>query len=491
MFAPLPKPFAKASGFTLVEVGLASVLMAALVSGFLLLAADELRLSAAQSSGMALSSLNTAVNQYEAKFSTNLANHTAIPIPGFANVVNPYAPTTVELFELGFLKTSVPTGVYGIAVNPTVTAGTPSGLVWVLQPFTNYAGKPSQDLAGAAMLSAGGDAAISTIANPGIIEGADGWTATNPQTGTAAIVAMRNGAGSAAYVRLDGSTPMQGSLSFNNFNLSSVNSLSAANASVAGGLTAGSVASSGNVTAGGSVTGNAVAATGGVSGSSLSASALNTNSVFFGSSALYSDGWNSVIRNTNGALYVENFGGGLEPTVTSQLVTPGGNGVQIGSTYYYGDSQNSAIRQDGTLFVQNNAGSAPGNLDAGHITAEGYMQVNGFAAAGSGCSPNGLIGQNGAGSPLFCVNGIWKSVGGPNYTWATAQNTGKVSNLSAVAVCPAGTQMVAGGGVCDAGFATYLRYSLPMPSSNAWEAICDDYNDRSPGTTTAWVECAF
>jgi type II secretory pathway pseudopilin PulG len=137
MFAPLPKPLTKASGFTLVEVGVASVLMAALVSGLLLLAADELRLSAAQSSGMALSTLNTAVNQYEARFSTNLVNHTAVPIPGFANVVNPYSPTTVELFELGFLKTSVPTGVYGIAINPTVTGGTPSGFVWVIQPFTN------------------------------------------------------------------------------------------------------------------------------------------------------------------------------------------------------------------------------------------------------------------------------------------------------------------------------------------------------------------
>lgn len=487
--APRP-PAVKTAGFTLIEVGIAAVLMAVLVSGLLLLAADQLRLSAAQASGMALSTLNTAVSQYEAKFSTNLINHTAVPIPGYANVVNPNSPTTTELFELGLLKTSVPTGIYGVAISTTVTAGTPSGFAWIIKPFTNYAGAPSQDLAGAAMLSAGGDAAMSTVASPNVITGADYWSAANPQPNTAAIVAMRNGAGSAAFVRLDGSTPMLGSLSLNGYDLNNVNNLNAAAATVTGGLTAGNVTSTGNVSAGGTVTAGAVTA-GSVSGTTLTATTLNQNSVFFGSSALYSDGWNSIIHNASGALYVENANGTLAPTVTSQVVTTGGNGVQIGSSYYYGDTLNSAIRQDGTLFVQNNAGSAAGNLDAGHVTAEGYMQVNGYAAAGAGCAPNGQIGQNGAGSPLFCVNGVWTGVGSKNYTWATAQNTGKVSNLAAVAVCPAGTQMVAGGGVCDAGFATYLRYSLPMPASNAWEAICDDYDDRSPGTTTAWVECMY
>lgn len=444
-----------------------------------MLAADELRLSAAQSAGMALSAVNTAVNQYEATFTPNLANHTAVPISGYGNVANPYAPTTTELFELGFLKNSIPLGIYGVSINTTLTNGTPSGYVWRIQPFTNAAGSASQDLAGAAMLSAGGDAAMSTVASPNVLTGADGWTTTNPQTNTAAIVAMRNGAGSAAYVRLDGSTPMQGNLSLNNYNITNVGTLSGANAAL-----------SGNLTAAGTVSGGTVSSSGAVTGTTLTATATG-NDVFFGSSALYSDGSNTVVRNNGGALYAQDYSGNLKPVVSSQLVTPAGNGVQVGSSYYYGDGSNSAIRQNGGLYVQNQAGTGAANLDANSITAEGYMQVNGVASAGAGCAPNGLMGQNGSGSPLFCVNGVWKSVGGNNYTWVMAQNTGVVSNLAAVAVCPAGTTLVAGGGNCDAGFATPLRYSTPLLGSNAWEAICDDYNDRSPGTTTAYAECAY
>lgn len=385
---PINRASKRQSGFTILEVGIASVLVAMLGSSVLMFIADELRTSEAQSAGLALTALNTAVSEYEAQFAINLTNHTAVPIPGYANVANPYAPTTTELYELGFLKTPVPTGVYGVTISQPVQNGTPSGMVWLIKPFTDNLNQPSMALAGAAMIAAGGDAAFSTVASPGVVEGADGWTATNPQTNTAAVLAMRNGAGSAAYVRLDGSTPMQGSESFNGYNLTNAGTVSAA-----------------------TVNAQTVAASGNTSGATLTATAEG-NDVFFGSSALYSDGWNTVIRNTGGALYVQNFSGTAEPVVASQFIAPAGNGVQIGSSYYYGDSWNSAIRQNGTLYVQNQAGSGAANVDANRLTAEEYVQVNGWAAVGWGCSPSGLLGQDGSGKVLNCVNGVWQNLGG-------------------------------------------------------------------------------
>ena len=408
-------------GFTLVEVGIAAVLVAMIGSGVLMFIADELRTSEAQSAGTSLATLNSAVSAYEAQFAANLASHTTIPIPGYANVANPYAPTVTELTELGFLKTPVPLGVYGISINSTVTNGLPSGMVWRIAPFLDNLGRPSQDLAAAAMISAGGDAAFSTTASPSIVTGADGWNATNPQANTAAIVAMRNGSGSAAYLRLDGSTPMQGSLNVNNNNITNANAVSAANVTTgslsSGSISTGNLTASGAISAGGNITGANLGASGNVSGSTLTATAMG-NDVYFGSSALYSDGWNTVIRNTGGALYVQNFSGAALPIVTSQVVTPAGNGVQVGSSYFYGDGSNSAVRQNGTLYVQNQAGSGAANLDANWLTAEGYVQTNGYASAGAGCGPNGLMARDASG-PLFCVNGVWTSPnsGGAQGTW--------------------------------------------------------------------------
>jgi type II secretory pathway pseudopilin PulG len=478
--SPIPK---KTNGFTLIEVGIAAILMAALTAGALMLAADQLRTSSAQASGSALATLNTAVGAYEAQFSINLANHTAIPIPGYANVANPYAPTTVELFELGFLKTGVPAGVYGISIDTTVTNGTPSGMVWVTKPFTDNLGHPSQDLAGAAMISAGGDAAISTLVSPSIVVGIDGWTATNPVANTAAILAMRNGAGSAAYVRLDGSTPMQGSLSLNGNNLNSVNSLAAntvstgtANASQANisnaGITNASITNAGITNL----------STGNLTSQSLTATNLG-DSVFFGTSSLYSDGWNTVIHNRSGALYVQDANGNANPVVASALVTSAGNGVQIGSSFYYGDNTNSAIRQNGTLYVQNQGGTGAASFDAGRVTAEEYLQVNGYANAGWGCAPNGLIGQNGAGSPLFCVNGQW--VAGASVS-TVAVSSGDWQAAAQV-YCPAGYSLT--GGSCDMfrnGDGREISPRTCEPNGNGY--YC---NEGNGGTCIAHAVCAL
>jgi type II secretory pathway pseudopilin PulG len=425
------------AGFTILEVGIASIISAMLMSGALLFISDFLKGQAAQVKGQALITMNTALNEYEAKYSTQLAANQAIPIPGFANVANIYSPTPTELFELGMLANSTPAGTYGIRISTTMVGGVPSGLVWITAPFINNQGGVDQSLAGAAMLAAGGDAGMSTIANPAMIVGADGWTATNPAAGSpAGILAMRNGAGSGAYVRLDGSTPMLGSLNLNGNSLLGANTVNAAtvnatNVTASGNVTGGNIAAAGSVTAQNYITaanyvssngniyaGQNISASGNTSGSTLTATA-NGNDVFFGSSALYSDGWNAVVRTAGGAFYAQNMGGGAVPVVASQFVAPAGNNVQVGSSYFYGDSTNSAIRQNGALYVQNlGGGAADANLN--NLYTSGYIFVGGYGSAGSGCGPNGAIGRDNDG-PLFCVDGVWTAGSKPS-THVTAYN---------------------------------------------------------------------
>jgi type II secretory pathway pseudopilin PulG len=428
----------KAAGFTLVEVGIAAVLMAMLVSGVLLLASDYLHGQVAASQGQALATMNTAVNAYEQKYTQNLVNGTAIPVPGYANVANIYAPTPTELFHLGFLSNATPDVIYGTKIGSTLINGEPAGLVWLTTQFTNVQGFPDQSLAGMAMQAAGGDAGMSTLSNTAQVVGADGWTATNPVPGKPAILAMRNGAGSGAYVRLDGSTPMQGSLNINGFNVTNASNVNAANLSASGAVSAPTVNAT-NVSATGLVYAQGGLSTGGnVSASgSMTASGNITagGALFTGTSAIYSDGWNTIVRNAGGALYVYGNDGNLKPTVTAQVVTPAGNGVQVGGSYYYGDGTNSAIRQNGTLYVQNQAGTGAANVDLN------YLHVAGYANVGWGCAPNGMQAQDGSGAPLFCINGVWQQVSGrPNIVTRVG---GTDSGLS-VASC-AGNEVMTGG----------------------------------------------
>jgi hypothetical protein len=126
--------------------------------------------------------------------------------------------------------------------------------------------------------------------------------------------------------------------------------------------------------------------------------------------------------------------GANQITNANGIVTAGGSNqqsVQVGQTYYYGDSAgNSAIRGNGALSIQNQAGTAPANIGSvGSITSSGniwatngavtaaavhstgYVQVDGYAAPGGACYPNGLMGNSGQG-PLFCQSGVWTAAGG-------------------------------------------------------------------------------
>lgn len=69
-------------------------------------------------------------------------------------------------------------------------------------------------------------------------------------------------------------------------------------------------------------------------------------------------------------------------TVNAQkVVTPAGNSVQVGSSYYYGDGSNSAIRQNGALYVQNQAATAAADINVGNANATGNVSASGNVIA--------------------------------------------------------------------------------------------------------------
>ncbi|SOE65261.1 shufflon protein, N-terminal constant region [Burkholderia sp. OK233] len=75
--------------------------------------------------------------------------------------------------------------------------------------------------------------------------------------------------------------------------------------------------------------------------------------------------------------------GGNTITNAQQIQLASGNGVQVGGSYYYGDGTNSAIRQSGTLYVQNQAGTAAASLNAGDTTTQN-LTVNGNTTMAGG-----------------------------------------------------------------------------------------------------------
>ncbi|WP_157721074.1 hypothetical protein [Burkholderia ubonensis] len=349
---------------------------------------------------------NSINGQYLSKYYSNLVNGTGVP-----GVANAYAPTMAELQAINVLPAGLATtSAYGTpyvvslakipaaCVAPNCDVG---GVVYIAGAITDPStGNPMPLGDGAG--SIGGDGGYSDLASPGTITGMNGgWSLANPMGGVAGVLAMRVGYGSSgwsAYVRRDGSLPMEGDLNF-----------------------------------------------------------------------LGTTGARHNIANA-------------QTVNAQQLVTPAGNGVQIGGSLLYGDGSNSAIRQNGALYVQNAAGNAAADINVGNANASGsvnasgnvnaagnanasldlvagrnvwasngavtaswlhstgsvqidssaqvngsanvngtissgsrlysneYVQVNGWAAQGASCSPNGLIANSGSG-PLFCQSGVWKSPG--------------------------------------------------------------------------------
>ncbi len=163
-----------------------------------------------------------------------------------------------------------------------------------------------------------------------------------------------------------------------------------------GQMQAGSIQSNGNINANGTITANGDVVANG---------------------AAYSNNW--FRSNGNTGWYSQTYGGGWYMTDGSWIRAYGDKGIYTGGQV-----------QAGT--VQSN----------GRLTAGEYVQINGLAAPGGGCSPDGLISKANNGSGILqCKGGLWVGMGGgisASVNVYGPSTCGNGSVLSVTTTCPAG-----------------------------------------------------
>jgi hypothetical protein len=88
--------------------------------------------------------------------------------------------------------------------------------------------------------------------------------------------------------------------------------------------------------------------------------ALNTSQTTAGDWTMYDKvggNWHPSITSSNGNIGIGTATPQTMLNVNGTISVPGGNNLQVGSTYYYGDTWNSAVRQNGWFYVQTPSGS--------------------------------------------------------------------------------------------------------------------------------------
>ena len=125
--------------------------------------------------------------------------------------------------------------------------------------------------------------------------------------------------------------------------------------------------------------------------------------------------WAALGIDQNGDLTVPNWVTAAAGNITLNNLSGQGGYIRLGGANglnVYLENNNGVLR------ILNNPWSAgitvdqSGNLTADHrLTAGEYVQINGTASVGSGCSPNGLLAQDGSGVLLNCYGGVWSPAG--------------------------------------------------------------------------------
>lgn len=154
---------------------------------------------------------------------------------------------------------------------------------------------------------------------------------------------------------------------------------------------------------------------------------------------------------------------GNNVTNVGQLQANSGNGVQIGSSYYYGDGTNSAIRQNGALYVQNQAGTAAAPINSGTASISGDVDTSGNANISGNVTAGGSVTVNG-GNVNMNGGGIYNS--STQYIETTNGN-----NLYLKPWNSGGMTVVGGGGgsgqLLATGNITSQQYLIPQGGASA------------------------
>ena len=328
----------------------------------------------------------------------------------------------------------------GAAPNYVINGIITTAMAWIQNGSIRY------DLLGQAMQSAGIDSGMTktnTIASGYGGQWSENSTNFNNITSVGQL-AYRVGFNSALYsiyLRRDGTLPMTG-----NLNMGGQSIYNAQDITAAGNTLSNTLRSTGNTTVGNTLTVGGITNLNSnlnVAGNGQFNGDLNSNNTISASNITsrgetYTQNWFRTMG--DGGIYFQKWGGGWNMTDPNTIRAYGGKDVQTNAGFYGG-----YIKSSGNLDVNGNANigtiisnniHSNGNIDAsgqvygaaavvsgGRMTTNEFLQINGVANAGWGCSPNGLQGRSAAGAILSCVNGVWSTSGGkPNKTFYTYTN---------------------------------------------------------------------
>ncbi len=259
------------------------------------------------------------------------------------------------------------------------------------------------------------------------------------------------------------------------------------------------------------------------------------NSVNIGGSLLYGDGSNLATRSGSGNLYIQNSNGSGSGSIVqvhnitgdgsstftaynisaANTLYAGGNVVAAGGVSANGNiTTGSDVVANGAVYASNwlrtygNTGwysqsygggwymqdstwiraynnksvYTAGTVEAGHIQSDSrmyakeFIELDGVAAAGTGCSPNGLIGRTSTGGFLYCESGVWKSAGGFS-SYQIVSSPGVASgNNPAYATCPSGYTLLGGGyQIVTTNYTVAYGPPISRPvSSTQWQVSASD-----------------
>ncbi|TAL63625.1 MAG: shufflon system plasmid conjugative transfer pilus tip adhesin PilV [Burkholderiaceae bacterium] len=146
--------------------------------------------------------------------------------------------------------------------------------------------------------------------------------------------------------------------------------------------------------------------------------------------AVYASNWLRTYGNTG--WYSQTYGGGWYMSDPTWIRAYGDKNIYTG-----GQVQAGSVQSNGTV-------QAAGRLSTGE-----YVQISGLAAAGGGCSPDGLIARASDGSGLVqCQAGRWNRFGGITSTTTVQAGPGcgnRYTGTVITATCPAGYTLTGGG----------------------------------------------
>ncbi|EEE1378187.1 shufflon system plasmid conjugative transfer pilus tip adhesin PilV, partial [Salmonella enterica subsp. diarizonae] len=192
------------------------------------------------------------------------------------------------------------------------------------------------------------------------------------------------------YLRRDGTLPMTGDL---NMGGKSINN--ALNINASGLISANSLKTTGTVSVGSDLS---------VSGITQVNGNLNSNNTVSGNTITSrgetnTQNWFRTLG--DGGIYFQKYGGGWYMADTATITAYGGKNISTQAGVYGG-----SIHSSGNI-------EAVGKISGGNVVSSGrtttgeFLQINGQAQTGGGCSPNGLQGRTSEGGILSCVNGVW------------------------------------------------------------------------------------